>query len=41
MRALKTMAYKEPGLFSLERRILQGVMTAVSNIFRMVTRERN
>lgn len=32
------MAYKEPDLFSLERRILQGITTAVSNIFRTVTR---
>lgn len=36
-RALETMACEELELFSLERRI----MTAVSNIFRTVTWERN
>lgn len=39
-RKLKTMVYEELDLFSLER-ILKGIMTAVSNIFRTVTWERN
>ena len=34
------MVYEELDLFSLER-LLKGIMTAVSNIFRTVTWERN
>lgn len=35
------MAYEEPDLFSLEGRLLKGIRTAVSNIFRTVTWERD
>lgn len=39
-RALKIMAFQKLDLFSLER-ILVDIMTAVTNIFRTVTWERN